>query len=53
MKYYIDLGAYDGSLLSQVIKKYTDFDYYIAFEPIPILCKKMKKKFRNNIKVKI
>jgi len=53
MKYYIDLGAYDGNLLEQVIKKYPDFDYYIAFELIPILYKEMKKRFRNNKKVKI
>jgi len=53
MKYYIDLGAYDGELLQEIISKFPSFDQYIAFEPIPILCERFKKRFKKDQKVSI
>jgi FkbM family methyltransferase len=53
MRYYIDLGAYDGGLLSEVVDKFPLYDYYIAFEPILDLCKKIKKRFNNNNKISV
>ena len=53
MNIYIDLGAHKGVLLSQVIYHFKDIDMFIAFEPVPSLYKRMKKKLGNNSKVKI
>ncbi len=48
MKYYIDLGTYDGKLLKKSISIFSDFDIYIGFEPVPKLYKKTLKRFRDN-----
>ena len=53
MNIYIDLGAHKGVLLSQMIKHFKDIDMFIAFEPVPSLCRRMEKRIGNNPKVKI
>ena len=40
MKYYIDLGTYDGELLKKVVSIFPIFDKYIGFEPVPELYQK-------------
>jgi len=45
MKYFISLGMYDGTVLEIAKKAYPDFDYYIGFEPIPLLYEKSVEKF--------
>jgi len=53
MRYYIDLGIYDGSFLEKIISFLPPFDKYIGFEPIPKLCKEARKRFKDNHKVEI
>ncbi|KKL11129.1 hypothetical protein LCGC14_2548900 [marine sediment metagenome] len=53
MKYYIDIGAYDGELLSEIIDKFPIYDRYIAFESVPELCNRIKKRFKNSEKVSV
>jgi len=53
MKYYIDVGMYNGELLEKVISIYPPFDKYMGFEAIPQLCEEAKDRFKNNSKVTI
>ena len=49
MKYYIDLGIYDGELLEKIVFTFPIFDKYIGFEPVPELYKKAVERFKNNL----
>jgi len=51
MRYYIDVGAYNGDLLKKVINCFPPFYKYICFEPVPQLCEKISNKFKYNDKV--
>jgi FkbM family methyltransferase len=53
MRYFIDIGTYNGELLEEVICKLPSFDRYIGFEPVPSMCEESKARFKNNKKVKI
>lgn len=53
MRYYIDLGTYDGELLEKVISRYPPFDKYIGFEVVPQLCNEARERFKDNDKVSI
>ena len=53
MKYFIDLGAYNGDTLKKAVSLYSDFDSFIGFEPVGKLYKKAVSRFKNNPKVKI
>jgi len=53
MRYYIDIGTYNGELLEKVIPFFSNFDTYIGFEPVPKLYKKASKKFSKNPNVTI
>lgn len=53
MRYYIDLGTYDGELLEKVISKFSPFDFYIGFEPFPASYKKAIKRFLKDDRVTI
>jgi len=53
MRYYIDVGMYNGELLEKVISFYPSFDKYIGFEAIPQLCDKAIERFSFNNKVTV
>jgi len=53
MKYYIDLGMYDGELLEKVISSFPPFDKYIGFEAVPQLCKEAIKRFKDDNRVTV
>ncbi len=53
MRYYIDLGVYDGDFLEKTISYFPPFDKYIGFEPIPEMCKEAREKFKDNSKIVI
>ena len=48
MRYYIDIGMYNGELLEKVISFYPPFDKYIGFEAVPQLCEEAVERFKNN-----
>jgi len=53
MKVFIDLGTYNGNVMKEAYKRYSDFDLFIGFEPMPDLYKKTKKRFASNNKISI
>ena len=53
MRYYIDIGTYDGELLEKAISYFEPFDSYIGFEPVPALYAEAVERFRDNPKVVI
>ncbi len=53
MKYYIDLGAYEGKSIEWSLNEYSDFNLFIGFEPIPIFYKRIKNKFKEENRVKM
>jgi FkbM family methyltransferase len=53
MKVYIDLGAFTGETIAKAIEVFDDVDLFIAIEPIPKLCKRLRERFAGNNKVKI
>ena len=53
MKYFIDLGAYNGDTLKKAVSLYSDFDFFIGFEPIGKLHRKAVNRFKDNPKVKV
>ena len=54
MKYYIDLGANIGSTLDKAMQLWGDeIDLFIGFEPVLKCLNKMKRKYKNQKKVKV
>ncbi len=53
MRYYIDVGIYNGELLEKVVSVFPAFNSYIGFEAIPELCKRSSKRFEGNDKISI
>jgi len=53
MRYYIDLGMYNGELMENVISIFPSFDKYIGFEPVPELCEEALMKFAGDDRVLI
>ncbi len=53
MRYYIDLGIYDGEILERTISFLPPFDKYIGFEPIPKLFEEAKERFKHDPRVEI
>jgi FkbM family methyltransferase len=53
MKYFIDLGTYNGKFLEDIVETLPPFDKYIGFEPIHELYIEAKERFKNNSKVEI
>jgi FkbM family methyltransferase len=51
MRYYIDLGTYEGELMEKVMSKFPPFDFYIGFEPYPKLYEKAIKRFSKDDRV--
>jgi len=51
MKYFIDLGAYNGDTIKKALSFYKGYDYFIGFEPEKKLYKKAIKIFKNKKKV--
>jgi FkbM family methyltransferase len=53
MKYFIDLGVYDGDTIVKAMKHLDDIDFFIGFEPIYKLYKIAKKRLIkfNNVKI--
>ncbi len=53
MKYYIDVGMYNGELLEKIISIYPPFDKYIGFEAVPQLCKEAEERFKDDDRVTV
>lgn len=53
MRYYIDLGMYNGELLEKIVQVFPPFDKYIGFEAVPQLCEEAGKRFKDNDKITI
>ena len=53
MRYYIDLGVYDGDFLEKAISYFSPFDKYIGFEPVPQMCQEARERFKDNPKIVI
>jgi FkbM family methyltransferase len=45
MNIFIDLGAHNGDTLEMAYKKYSYFDMFVGFEPVPCLADQARKRF--------
>jgi hypothetical protein len=48
---FIDCGAYIGDTIDEFLKHCPEYKQIIAFEPVPKIFEKLKKKYKNNSKI--